>query len=583
MSRCQPSVRTLPGLAMALAVLLAAGAAMAGDSAAVHPPQATATAVQTALRGIEGRLDRLQADITRAEHAAASPPGAFSRELEQLRWQVQDQTRRLVGLHWTVAGPVLSEANRLSGRADGLARRLENWQPSLPPDPSRPLKTSAATGTGTITGTLTDQSTGNPISYTRVEVYCPGSGFDAETMSGADGVYTMGGLDSGDCYVRTWNQQSYIDELYDDISCAAGCQLLDGTPVPVVDGEVTSGIDFILETAGAIRGTLTDAESGLPVTSAAVDLYDVSGSWVEGATTDAYGVYRLWELPAGTYFVRSDAPGDEYVNELYDDIACSSSCDPTTGTPVTVTPGQITTGIDFALEPTGAISGLVTESGSGDPICSSQLTAFDSTGTEIAMATSSCDGSYEIEGLPGGSYFVTATEASHRGQLYDGLPCYDSCDPTAGTPIQVGAGATTGDIDFALDPWPTPAVSGTVTDSVSGLPIGSGSVVLYDDQGDYAGSRQPDTDGQYVFGPLVPGTYFATATESTHLKELYQEIDCTYYCDPTDGTPITVGIGADAGGIDFTLEPESIIGGTVASVEGNPLTNVQVLVYDDSG
>ncbi len=581
MSRSRSSVSPFAASALLLATLFVVTPALAGTTPAPASPQAKANAVQTALQGIDGRLDRLEADINRAEHVAASPPALFSRELEQLRWQIDEQTRNLIGLHWTVANPVLDEAGQLSGRIKDFEGRLENWQPSLPPDPNRPLKTSAATGAGAITGTLTDQANGNPIPYTRVEVYCPDPSFDAETMTGPDGVYTMSGLGTGNCYVRTWNQLSYIDELYDDIPCTNYCYMGDGTPVPVVDGQTTTGIDFALQLGGEIRGTLTNAEDGSPLGSAYVELFDASGDWYAEAATDSGGHYRVDVVPAGSYFAETTLYGDWYLNELYNDIQCPDWCDPTTGTPIAVTSGQITDRIDFALEPAGAISGSVVESGSGAPLDSVKLSAYDTAGSLVGYIFTDSTGVYTLPKLIPGTYFVVATHDTHMGGLYEDIPCPNWCDPTTGTSIQVVAGATTPNIDFALDRLPT--VSGTVLDSVSGSPLENALVYFYSASGYLEGSTYCDLLGDFTYGELEPGTHYATAAEYSHITELYQEISCPFDCDPTGGTPITLTLGTDVTGIDFTLNPESRIIGTVTAATGVAPDLPFISVYDTAG
>ncbi|MCG6964784.1 MAG: carboxypeptidase regulatory-like domain-containing protein [Acidobacteria bacterium] len=582
MFRSHSPARLLSVLALAAAGLLAVGTSAAGETPAPASPQTKAAAVTTALDGINGRLDRLEADIPRAEHIVASPPEILLHELKVLRWRVQDQTRRLVGLHWTVADPVLREADRLDSRIKDLEGRLENWQPSQPPDPNRPLKTSASNGTGAITGSLTDEVTGNPIPYTRVEVYCPSQGFDAETFTGADGSYTMGGLGTGDCWVRTWNELDYIDEIYDDFICDGFfCDFTDGTPVPVVDSETTTGIDFALGREGAISGILTDARDDSPLASAQVRVYNAGGGTAGSATTDDQGIYSVPNLRPGTYYVKGWSYPD-FVGELYDDIPCPDYCDPTTGTPVAVTSGQITTGIDFALTPTGSITGTVTISSSAAPLSQLQVAAYDLTGALVAEGTiDSGNNTYEIIGLPAGTYFVTATGGPYVGELYDNIPCLDACDPTTGTPIQVNAGAATPNIDFILDPLPT--ISGNVLDSVSGAPLESASVYFCDSQGYYWGIAHTDSNGAFTFGVSEAGTFFAGVVSEGHIPEVYQEIQCPYSCQLTDGTPITVNLGTDVTGIDFTPDPESMISGTVTSQSGDPITQIEVSAYDATG
>src|SRR4029453_16102186 len=90
--------------------------------------------------------------------------------------------------------------------------------------------------------------------------------------------------------------------------------------------------------------------------------------WIEldAGESDADGHYVTGPgLPTGSYRARSRAAG--YFNELYDDIECASldGCDMGPGTPIAVTTGLMTSGIDFALDRAGSLSGRVTDKASG--------------------------------------------------------------------------------------------------------------------------------------------------------------------------------------------------------------------------
>ena len=98
-----------------------------------------------------------------------------------------------------------------------------------------------------------------------------------------------------------------------------------------------------------------------------VDVYDAAGNYVTYAFSDASGTYVSEDgLPAGTYYARTwNSLG--MIDELWDNITCLE-CDVTTGTPIAVTVGTTTPGIDFALAQGGLIAGTVTHAGTGDPL-----------------------------------------------------------------------------------------------------------------------------------------------------------------------------------------------------------------------
>jgi PKD repeat protein len=116
------------------------------------------------------------------------------------------------------------------------------------------------------------------------------------------------------------------------------------------DGEKSSlfqkSISVVSNATGRIVGTVVDALTGQPLESVQVDFFDDAGSRVADAVTDGGGNYASGPLQEGDYFTATDS-GQGYRDELFDDIPCTG-CDPTTGTPITVTGGSDTVA-DFGL------------------------------------------------------------------------------------------------------------------------------------------------------------------------------------------------------------------------------------------
>ena len=69
-------------------------------------------------------------------------------------------------------------------------------------------------------------------------------------MAGSSGACQSTGLASGDYFALSYDwgiDDGYIDELFDDIPCPEGsCDVTTGTPIPVILGLDTPGIDFAL-------------------------------------------------------------------------------------------------------------------------------------------------------------------------------------------------------------------------------------------------------------------------------------------------------------------------------------------------
>ena len=220
---------------------------------------------------------------------------------------------------------------------------------------------------GEISGTVTDAATSGPLGSVNVDVYDTSGFWWDSAYTDASGNYTTGILPAGTYYTRTYNSSGYVDELYNDILCLGYCDVTEGTPITVTAGSTTSGIDFALDEGGMISGTVTDAATSGPLQDISIIIYDSSNSWVTNGDTDVSGSYTAYDaLPAGTYYAKTyNSSG--YVNELYDDIVCMGYCTSTDGTPFAVIVGSTTSGIDFALDEGGLISGRVTDAVTGRP------------------------------------------------------------------------------------------------------------------------------------------------------------------------------------------------------------------------
>jgi hypothetical protein len=204
---------------------------------------------------------------------------------------------------------------------------------------------------GRFSGTVKDVATGLPLADMEVDVYNGAGSFVTDGYTDRSGAYTTtSALPSGTYRARTWNSAGYVDEAYDAIPCPGGsCSTTSGTLISVTAGSTTPGIDFGLGRGGQISGTVTDAATGSPVVGAQVRVLDSSGRSLGSGTTNAAGVYTSsTALPTGTYYTRTNAPG--YLDELFDNRPCpGGGCTATSGTPIGVTAGSTTAGINFAL------------------------------------------------------------------------------------------------------------------------------------------------------------------------------------------------------------------------------------------
>ena len=218
----------------------------------------------------------------------------------------------------------------------------------------------AADPTGSISGTVYASDTSTPVVGAVVFVNDFDTGVAAgNTTTDASGNYSIGGLSTGGYRVHVnATAQDVPIQYYDGSATAEGA-----TAVPVTDGVETSGIDFIVPTAGSITGTVTDESSGAingaEVWAARFD----SGSGGRGAVTDGSGNYTIVGLAQGQYRVQSFAGDQGFASEYYLNVAAFDLA-----TPVFVTSSNTTTAINFTLAAGGSIAGQVTEDGGVTPI-----------------------------------------------------------------------------------------------------------------------------------------------------------------------------------------------------------------------
>ncbi len=446
---------------------------------------------------------------------------------------------------------------------------------------------------GAISGTVTSAASGLPVAAFQVQVLLASNGANVASINtDAAGLYTVTGLAPGSYYVRTNGSSNLINQLHSGVTCV-GCAVTTsgGTPVVVAAGATTGSINFSLATGGRISGIVTNAAGGALLQGVGAQVFNTAGVQMGNFNTNASGVYTTQGLPPGTYYVRtSNALG--FVNKLYTNSLCpGNGCNVLTGTPITATASTTTSGINFALDAGGRISGTVTNATSTLPLQNVNVQIFNAVGVSLGNAPATdASGNYTSFGLPAGTYYVrTGNGIGLVDELYNNITCLAnfSCPATSGTPVTVTGVATTTGVNFALSPGG--AIYGRATDANTTLPLASVQVQVYDSSGVLAKTAGTSASGNYVVGGLPPGTYYVrTAVSGTtfYEDELYNEKPCFPTCTLTSGDPIVVSVASvSVTGVDFTLTPGGgAIAGTVTdAVTGVPIPGVTVQIYTSAG
>jgi len=249
---------------------------------------------------------------------------------------------------------------------------------------------------GLISGTITDQVTGEPIRW--AHVWAHGEFGHGQAHTDSLGQYTISHLYPGSYYVTAWAFGYYPGDYPDTVI--------------VLEGQNTPGIDFALvpygnPANGIIAGQVLDDSTLAPIPYAVVFAVSTNGRW--GCDlADSTGAYLISGLAAGEYYVHACAPG--YMGEFYDGV--HSWHDATLVTPDAYN-------INFYLgtcgHEGGSISGTINSNGT--PLEGAFVYALVD-GEAEGFARSSTEGGYVISGLLPGTYMVTASMVMYHDGTY---------------------------------------------------------------------------------------------------------------------------------------------------------------------
>lgn len=203
---------------------------------------------------------------------------------------------------------------------------------------------------GQISGTVTKASDSLGIQNVSVQIYNSTGSFLGSFNTNASGNYITSGLPGTPAttyYVKTFNSQGFVDELYDNIPCS-GCSVTTGAPITVNANSVTSPISFVLAAGVGFTGTVTNAGNGALLQGVRVQVYNSVGGFLTSVSTNASGVYTVSGLAAGATHYARTVNGLGFADKLYNNVSCNYGCSATTGTAIVVGSGT-QTGINFSL------------------------------------------------------------------------------------------------------------------------------------------------------------------------------------------------------------------------------------------
>ena len=389
--------------------------------------------------------------------------------------------------------------------------------------------------TGLVTGTVTSGLGGQAIPGICVEVYDSTTelsiiGFD---ITDADGIYTIGSI------AKDYKNPNYKLFFYDSDACGerveastpevtakwygtGATNFVNAASISVTgDGEA----DIILTGKGTVKGTLSGGTDLSCVMASLYDTTDFTEALVTQPVTsvNTYSFPGLITTPVYTLKFVSDGTNDctGLASEWYGGIPVSSDSESpgdfsdvadtfTVGAGATVT-------IDATLEKPGTVSGKMISERSDMPIVGASirlypLDAAGNTSTSSIEVMTDDGGTFKVGAgiLVAGNYKLEAPkfEDAASDLTWDGEWWEDAAAQDTATVLVVAVGADTA-LTGPIDRHGPGALTGTVTDGLSGNPV-AGAIVtlhLYNATTNFAPVGEPqmtDADGSYDFRRCRP-------------------------------------------------------------------------------
>ncbi len=366
--------------------------------------------------------------------------------------------------------------------------------------------------------------------------------------------YRLEGLESGE-YVVGFSSIgfNYLTQYYDDKS-----SLAEADPVSVIVGQATSEINAKFNFAGRITGRVTNAATNAPIEG--IEVCVEPSEWNHCVGTNSNGEYAISELTSGEYQLTFSSQGLDYF--FFRQAA-----------PVSVTAGQVTSGVNAALTEGGRMTGRVTNAVTGEPIERVEACAREVGGDEVQCGTTNSNGEYAILELNGGYWVeVRARFSNYLARFYGS----GSLEREAQV-VSVTEPNTTGGIDIAMQPGVFAGPVNTERPTVSGTDaVGE---VLSCLPGSWTGNPGPT----FYYHWLRDGTPIAGATASSYVAQsadeghsLSCEVSAINYAGNTVGTARAVSASVM---IAPGLSTGSLPG---ASIESSPSTALQPSLSDSA-
>ncbi|MGM7702002.1 carboxypeptidase regulatory-like domain-containing protein [Pseudalkalibacillus sp. Hm43] len=374
---------------------------------------------------------------------------------------------------------------------------------------------------GTITGTITNFNTGDPIvgATITIRAQTPSGPIIANTITDPNGDYAVSTLSPS---------------TYTVIASANGFGAAEATDI-VESNEVTRVDIKLVPNPGTIEGTITNNNTGDPVSGVNVEVFNQDGILVFNTTTDSNGFYQFVSLAALQFRIVTRDPNFQ-----------------TQEVGVTVVSDE-TTVVNFGLDPNpGAITGTIRDSETNTRLVGAEVLVFSAQDiVPIAMALTDGLGQYTITGLVPGTYTIVVNAVGYT-ENSAGSTVFSNQTTTTNLFLTTNSGS----------------ISGTVL-GTDGQPFKNAVIKIVDSNGVVVGTSAANADGFYSIGGLPPGTY--------SIRVAAPDI-------ASQSSGITL-VANENKVINFVLRvsPGTITGKVTDQTTGEPIVGANVNILDSNG
>ncbi|MSP11871.1 MAG: hypothetical protein EXR62_02820 [Chloroflexi bacterium] len=428
---------------------------------------------------------------------------------------------------------------------------------------------------GALSGRVIDKEMGQPLANHVVQAQPVSGGLSILATTDTNGHYRINGVAVGSYKLVAFSPDgAYLPQFYNNsLTADQAVTLL------VQAGREQPNLDFQMTRGGGIVGLVVAQSTGQPVSGTLVVALDYDTSQQASlSVTNQNGVFQLANISAGRYrvWVRSDERN--YYDRYNGNVAQLSAAPP-----ITITVGQVLTGLQLSLIQGAGVRGVVKSNSTGQPLAGRTVYFQDWNDNRLAFsAISATNGQYQLHGVAPGNYRVAIPTdgENYVTQYYNQVE-----DPASAAQVHLPAGPTVPGVDFNLTLGGS--ISGTLQDfdTAQPLPDMTVSVVPRQPGTGLAGAEvtqyapRTDSQGHYRVNGLPPGTYdLHVPSDSRNYVPLYYP----GVIEESRSVPIDISSGAKFDGIDFSLKQGGAIGGRVTDQQtASAIAAIPLYFIDD--